>query len=231
VTFYQEDDQQALDDLRRRNHRWMIGIFTVVTLMVASAAIGAAAAPSSHSHDRASEGLSGQPAATETPTTKSSVPRTSTTSKPSAPKTSSDPPHATAPTRTTLAPVVTLPASDSTATAPPANTVTAPPASSVTAAPASPAVIAAYIAAFRQECQVIWKHADADGLLWDPDNEGSAPHKVTECYSAIDPTDESLYDDVPDAQQYARDNADSAVEDMTDAYRLRSTKGVVFDVP
>ena len=217
MTFYQEYEQPSPDELRRRNRRWIIGIVVVVILMFVSAAIGAAAASSSRSHNRADAATTSTTRGTKaTQSTKGHTNGAGTTGSTKGGSSASKPePRATLPNGVTLPPGVTLP-----------KTIT-----TVTAAPPSPAVVNAYIAAFRQECQSIWSHADADGLLWDPDQPDDPPHKISECYDAIDPTDETLYDDIPDAQQYARDNVDSAVEDMTLAYRLRSTKGVVFDVP
>jgi hypothetical protein len=217
---YQEYDQSAANDLRRRNRRWIVGIFVVVGLMVAAAVIGAVAASGSHSND----------AAASTPTTRKP---TTTTQKQSGRRSSTTPttgaPHGSATTKpgtpTTLNPLQKLYVQH------PGNTLPKTSSPPIAPPPATPAVEQAYVAAFRQECQSIWTHAGPDGLLWDPDDEGSAPHKIGECYDAMDPNDEDMYDDIPDAQQYAHDNVDSAVEDMTLGYRLRSTAGVVFDVP
>jgi hypothetical protein len=222
LTFYHEDDQQAHDDLRRRNRRWIIGIVAVVTLMVISAAIGAAVASSSHSHDRVTGDnacQSGQSGAQGTPTTKAGG---------SGSKKSPGSSRTTLPNRVTLPGNRTLPKTVTPVT-PATRVATSTTATAVTAAPASPSVKNAYVAAFRQECQSIWSHADADGLLWDPDDPSSGPHKITECYAAINPADDANNGAL--AQAVARDNADSAVDLMTTNSRLRSTKGVVFDLP
>jgi hypothetical protein len=230
VTFYQEYEQPSPDDVHRRNRRWMIGIFVVVGLMVVSAVVGAAAASGSHSN----KGVAGAPAKSVTTTTTRKRAAKTVTTAPTRATVTTRSPASTGTTasggqkdkkRATLVPGRSVPSG---ATSPTSNPNTN---ANVTVAPASPAVINAYIAAFREECRSIWSHADGDGLLWDPDVPGSKPHTVNQCYAAIDPADETLYDDAANAQQYAHDNADSAVEDMTAEYRLRSTKGVVFDVP
>jgi hypothetical protein len=67
-------------------------------------------------------------------------------------------------------------------------------------------------------------------LLWDADAPTSAPHKVSECYNAVNPTD-ARYAPITFVPGMAQGNADSAVDLMTVNSHLRSTKGVVFDVP
>jgi hypothetical protein len=219
VTFYNEYEEPRSSGLRRRNRRSMIMIGIVVGLMVVAGVVGAMAASGSKSHNNAAAD----------PTTLG----TSATTKPNAtkPKPSAKTAATTAPKKANRTGTTLSPAEQELASHLPPGVTLPKTATRVTSPPASPAVINAYIAAFRGECQAVWSHADADGLLWDPDDPGSDPHRISECYDAMDQEDTWLYDDIPDAQQYARDNVDSAVEDMTLAYRLRSTKGVVFDVP
>jgi hypothetical protein len=237
LTFYQEDDERALDDLRRRNRRWIIGIFSVVALMVISVAIGAAAASRSHSDDHAAgdnTGQSVQAGANQTPTTKanatgathrrSTKPTTRPTEKSSATS------RATLPNRGTLPSDGTLPRTV-TPVSPATPITTATHASPATTTTTSPDLKNPFVAAYRGECQNIWSHADADGLLWDPDAPGSAPFKVSECYAAMPDASGLPPKDGVLLQAFARGDADSAVEGMTVNNRLRSTKGVLVDLP
>jgi hypothetical protein len=67
-------------------------------------------------------------------------------------------------------------------------------------------------------------------LLWDADDSSSAPHKISQCYNAVHPTDVTT-GSVAIVQAFGKGNADSAVDLMTVNSRLRSTNGFVFDVP
>jgi hypothetical protein len=102
---------------------------------------------------------------------------------------------------------------------------------STTLSPEEKAAAQAYVSAYRGECQKVWAHADADGLLWDPDDHDAGSHTINECYNAMDPLDETLYGTVPDATDYAVTNADGVIEDMTIGNRLQSSSGFTFNAP
>jgi hypothetical protein len=89
----------------------------------------------------------------------------------------------------------------------------------------------AYIAAYRTECNDLWKHAGPDGLLWDPEDRESGGHKVAECLSSADPTDGIGYDSPTEAAQNGKSDADSWVSDIPLGNSLEPTNGPPFTLP
>ena len=77
----------------------------------------------------------------------------------------------------------------------------------------------------------MWSNAGSDGLLWDADDLDSPPHTVTECLTALDPSNAWFYDTVADAQQGGISDADSVAEDMTLGNIFRNSAGHTFNIP
>jgi hypothetical protein len=94
-----------------------------------------------------------------------------------------------------------------------------------------PEIVAAYTDGYRGECARLWTLATSDARLWDPDDPGSLPHTVDECYAGLDVFFAGAWDTVADAREGGGSDADTTAEGMTVGNRFRNSNGVIFAIP
>jgi hypothetical protein len=93
--------------------------------------------------------------------------------------------------------------------------------------PVDPVLQKAYADAYEYECRQIWSIADADGLLWDPDDDADprTPHRVEECLAGLDPQGGQLAWTTDEAEEYGVEDADYIASSLTWFGILKNTAG------